>query len=62
MILINTFDNPGDDINSYFMDLQYYGMYRSWPLLATKLVTEKALFPLLVLTIFHLDKIEVNSV
>ncbi|RHZ77046.1 hypothetical protein Glove_186g27 [Diversispora epigaea] len=50
--------NMGEDINSYFMDLQYYGMYRSWPFLGTKLVTEKALFPLLVLTICHLDKIE----
>ncbi|CAG8698444.1 11206_t:CDS:10, partial [Acaulospora morrowiae] len=50
--------NMGDDVNSYIMDLQYDAMYRSWPLLATKLVTEKALFPLLILTIFHFDNIE----
>ncbi|CAG8460149.1 5850_t:CDS:2 [Dentiscutata heterogama] len=47
-----------DDINSYFMDLHYDGIYRSCPLLATKLVTERTLFPMLVLSIYHIDKIE----
>ncbi|CAG8481204.1 8244_t:CDS:10 [Diversispora eburnea] len=44
----------GDDINSYFMDLQYDGIYRSWPLLATKLITEKELFPLMFCLVFQL--------
>ncbi|CAG8648894.1 582_t:CDS:2, partial [Dentiscutata heterogama] len=52
------FLNMGDDVNSYVMDLQYDGIYRSCPLLATKLVTEKALFPMLVLSVYHIDKIE----
>ncbi|CAG8785243.1 11074_t:CDS:2, partial [Dentiscutata erythropus] len=52
------FLNMGDDVNSYFMDLHYDGIYRSCPLLATKLVTERTLFPMLVLSIYHIDKIE----
>ncbi|CAG8763256.1 20542_t:CDS:10, partial [Gigaspora margarita] len=55
---INQLLNEGrDDVNSYIMDLQYDGIYRSYPLLATKLVTEKALFPMLGLS-YHIDKVE----
>ncbi|CAI2191618.1 5176_t:CDS:2, partial [Funneliformis geosporum] len=52
------FLNMWDNLDSYFMDLQYDGIYRSWPWLSTKLVTEKSSFPLMVLTIYHLANME----
>ncbi|CAG8766457.1 10110_t:CDS:10, partial [Cetraspora pellucida] len=55
---INQLLNKGDDVNSYFMNLHYDRIYWSCPLLATKLVTERTLFPMLVLSIYHIDKIE----
>ncbi|PKY61606.1 hypothetical protein RhiirA4_486813 [Rhizophagus irregularis] len=40
------------------MDLQYDGLYRSWPFLTTRLVTDKTTIPLAELEIGHLAALE----
>ncbi len=41
------------------MDLKYDGLYRSWPFLTTRLVTDKATIPLAEFAISHLVALEV---
>ena len=58
--LQNSFDNIGDTIESFVIDLAYDGVYRSWPCLKNKLTTNKGSFPLIVLTFSHFVMVEVN--
>jgi len=58
--LQNLFDNIGDIIESFVVDLAYDSIYRSWPCFKNKLITDKGSFPLIVLTFFHFVMIEVN--
>ncbi|GBB97779.1 hypothetical protein RclHR1_30640003 [Rhizophagus clarus] len=52
------FLNMGDLMESFFMDLQYDGLYRSWPFLTTRLVTDKTTIPLAESAISHLVVLE----
>jgi hypothetical protein len=47
-------------MESFFMDLQYDGLYRSWPFLTTRLVTDKTTIPLAESAISHLVVLEVG--
>ncbi|CAI2194673.1 9706_t:CDS:2, partial [Funneliformis geosporum] len=49
---------PGDLMESYFMDLEYDGLYRSWPFLTTRLVIDKTTIPLAGVAIHHLLALE----
>lgn len=60
--LQNSFNNIGDTIESFVMDLAYDGVYRSWPCLKNKLAIDKGSFPLIVLTFSHFIMVEVNRV
>ncbi|CAG8703677.1 11527_t:CDS:2, partial [Dentiscutata heterogama] len=53
-----TFLNMGDLMESFFMDLQYDGLYRSWPFLTTRLVIDKTTIPLAESAIGHLVALE----
>ena len=57
--LQDLFDNTGDTIESYVIDLAYDGVYRSWPCLRNKLATDKGSIPLIVLTFSHFVMMEV---
>jgi hypothetical protein len=59
--LQNSFDNIGDAIESFVIDLAYDGVYRSWPCFKNKLTTDKGSFPLIVLTFSHFVMLEVNG-
>ncbi|CAI2180548.1 6626_t:CDS:2 [Funneliformis geosporum] len=52
------FLNMGDLMESSIVDLQYDGLYRSWPFLTTKLVIDKATIPLAEFAISHLVALE----
>ncbi|CAG8585572.1 14661_t:CDS:2 [Acaulospora colombiana] len=52
------FLNMGDLMESFFMDLQYDGIYRSWPFLTTRLVIDKTTLPLAESAIGHLVALE----
>ncbi|CAG8499140.1 12211_t:CDS:10 [Ambispora leptoticha] len=52
------FLNMGDLMESFFMDLQYDGLYRSWPFLTTRLVIDKTTIPLAESAIGHLVALE----
>ncbi|GET59557.1 hypothetical protein GLOIN_2v1700036 [Rhizophagus irregularis DAOM 181602=DAOM 197198] len=52
------FLNMGELMESFFMDLQYDGLYRSWPFLTTRLVTDKTTIPLAESAIGHLAALE----
>ncbi|RUP47589.1 hypothetical protein BC936DRAFT_145560 [Jimgerdemannia flammicorona] len=57
------FTNMGALMESFFMDLKYDGLYRSWPFLTTRLVIDKTTIPLAEFAISHLMALEVyNSV
>ena len=58
--LQNSFDNIGDTIESFVIDLAYDGIYRSWPCFKNKLTTDKGSLPLIVLTFSHFVMIEVS--
>jgi hypothetical protein len=45
-----------------FVDLQYDGLYRSWPFLTTKLVIDKTTIPLAEFSISQLIALEVYGV
>ena len=60
--LNRSFKNLAETIESFFMDLKYDGLYRSWPSLKTKLVVDKETFPLLVSTFSHFVIMEVNCI
>ncbi|GET62732.1 hypothetical protein GLOIN_2v1700036 [Rhizophagus irregularis DAOM 181602=DAOM 197198] len=48
-----------DLMESYFMDLEYDSLYRSWPFFTTKLVIDKTTIPLAGIAIHHLLALEV---
>ncbi|CAG8674515.1 10004_t:CDS:2, partial [Paraglomus brasilianum] len=50
--------NMGDSMESYSMDLEYDGLYRSWPFLTTRLVVDKTMIPLAGVAIHHLISLE----
>lgn len=52
------FLNMGELMESFFMDLKYDGLYRSWPFLTTRLVTDKTTIPLAEFAISHLVALE----
>ncbi|CAG8628322.1 698_t:CDS:2 [Ambispora leptoticha] len=52
------FLNMGDSMESFFMDLKYDGLYRSWSFLTTKLVVDKATIPLAGFAISHFMALE----
>ncbi|CAG8792303.1 3924_t:CDS:2, partial [Dentiscutata erythropus] len=52
------FLNMGEWMESFFMDLRYDGLYRSWMFLRTKLVVEKASTPLAESAISHVIALE----
>ncbi|CAG8473424.1 2223_t:CDS:10 [Paraglomus brasilianum] len=52
------FVNMGTLMESYFMDLKYDGLYRSWPFLTTRLVTDRTTIPLMEFAISHLMALE----
>ncbi|CAG8507266.1 7972_t:CDS:10, partial [Scutellospora calospora] len=52
------FLNIGSSMESYFMDLKYDGLYRSWSFLTTKLVVDKNTIPLAEFAISHLVALE----
>ena len=58
--LQNSFDNIGDTIELFVIDLAYDGVYSSWPCFKNKLTTDKGYFPLIVLIFSHFVMIEVN--
>ncbi|CAH1756506.1 256_t:CDS:2 [Entrophospora sp. SA101] len=58
MILTNTSDNLADTVESFFIDLKYNGIYRSWSIHKTKLATDRASAPLMVSTFSHFAVIE----
>jgi len=55
--LQNPFDNLGDKVESFFMTLNYDGIYQAWPWLNTKLVMDRSSFPLMVLCMHHFSGI-----
>lgn len=52
------FLNMGEWMESFFMDLRYDGLYRSWMFLRIKLVVEKASLPLAEFAISHVIALE----
>ncbi|RUS20972.1 hypothetical protein BC937DRAFT_93944 [Endogone sp. FLAS-F59071] len=52
------FINMGALMESFFMDLKYDGLYRSWPFLTTRLVIDKPAIPLAEFAISHLMALE----
>ncbi|KAG9300457.1 hypothetical protein G9A89_010082 [Geosiphon pyriformis] len=50
--------NFGDIVQTYFMDLQFDGLYRSWPFLTTKLVIDEPSLPLIESNIAHFVALE----
>ncbi|CAG8789450.1 8503_t:CDS:2, partial [Dentiscutata erythropus] len=52
------FLNIADTIESFFIDLEYDGIYRSWPILKNKIATDEGSLPLMVLTFSHFLKLE----
>lgn len=52
------FLNMGEWMETFFMDLKYDGLYRSWLFHRTKLVVEKASIPLAEFAISHIIALE----
>ncbi|RUS29736.1 hypothetical protein BC938DRAFT_480302 [Jimgerdemannia flammicorona] len=52
------FINMGALMESFFMDLKYDGLYRSWPFLTTRLVIDKTTIPLAEFAISHAMALE----
>ncbi|CAI2186768.1 7531_t:CDS:10 [Funneliformis geosporum] len=52
------FLNMGEWMESFFMDLKYDGLYRSWPFITTKLPVEKVSIPLAEFAISHVIALE----
>ncbi|CAG8485173.1 2405_t:CDS:2, partial [Acaulospora colombiana] len=48
----------GDLMESFFMDLKYDGLYRSWPFFTTKLVIDQITIPLAEASIIHMIALE----
>nr|CAG8585577.1 11660_t:CDS:2 [Entrophospora candida] len=48
----------GDTIESFGMDLEYDGIYRTWPFMKTQIVIDKPSVPLLGSTLTHLIALE----
>ena len=46
-------------MESFFMDLQFDGLYRSWTHLSTKLIVDKTMIPLADSAINHVVSLEV---
>ncbi|CAB4376347.1 unnamed protein product [Rhizophagus irregularis] len=57
------FINMGKTVESFIMDLEYEGIYRSWPFLKSDLVIDRQTLPLLTSTFSHFVALEkhVNS-
>ncbi|CAG8785794.1 17919_t:CDS:2, partial [Gigaspora margarita] len=51
--------NHGDIVQTYFMDLQFDGLYRSWPFLTTKLAIDEPSLPLIESNLAHFVALEV---
>ena len=54
-----SFENLGSTVESFTMDLEFEGIYRSWPLLKTNIVTDRPSFPMFVSTFTHFITLEV---
>jgi hypothetical protein len=52
----------GDMVQSCFMDLKFSALYRAWPFHTSKLVTDRASFPLAESTFCHFMAIEVGTI
>ncbi|CAG8737722.1 8032_t:CDS:2, partial [Racocetra persica] len=50
--------NHGDIVQTYFMDLQFDGLYRSWPFLTTKLAIDEPSLPLIESNFAHFVALE----
>src|SRR2546421_11658533 len=50
----------GDDLQSFLMDLQFNGIYRSFPILNTQLATQRATVPLIESTFCHFVVLKVS--
>ncbi|CAG8514233.1 17434_t:CDS:10 [Cetraspora pellucida] len=50
--------NHGDIVQTYFMDLQFDGLYRSWPFLTTKLAIDEPSLPLVESNFAHFVALE----
>ncbi|CAG8697750.1 5916_t:CDS:2, partial [Acaulospora morrowiae] len=50
--------NHGDIVQTYFMDLQFDGLYRSWPFLTTKLAIDEPSLPLVESNLAHFVALE----
>ncbi|CAH1763276.1 2625_t:CDS:2 [Entrophospora sp. SA101] len=48
----------GDTIESFVMDLEYDGIYRTWPFMKTQIIIDKPSVPLLGSTLTHLIALE----
>ena len=57
-----SFEILGNTVESFIMDLEFEGIYRSWPFLKTKLVTDRQTLPLLAQTLSHFIALEVYGV
>ena len=57
-----SFEILGKTVESLIMDLEYEGIYRSWPFLKSDLVIDRQTFPLLTSTFSHFVALEVYSV
>ncbi len=54
-----SFENLGSTVESFTMDLEFEGIYQSWPLLKTNIVTDRPSFPMFVSTFTHFITLEV---
>ncbi|CAI2194440.1 7922_t:CDS:10, partial [Funneliformis geosporum] len=52
------FINMGNTVESFIMDLEFEGIYRSWPFLKTNLITDRQTLPLLAQTLSHFIALE----
>ncbi|GES89089.1 hypothetical protein GLOIN_2v1700036 [Rhizophagus clarus] len=52
------FTNMGDVVESFLMELNYDGIYCSWPFCKSKLIIDKASMPLIVSTFCHFVELE----
>ncbi|KAF0399402.1 hypothetical protein F8M41_009705 [Gigaspora margarita] len=52
------FTNMGNVIESFLMELNYDGIYCSWPLCKSKIIIDKASMPLIVSTFCHFVELE----
>ncbi|CAG8502674.1 20605_t:CDS:2 [Cetraspora pellucida] len=57
-LLNHLLEITGDIVQSYFMDLQFDGLYRSWPFLTTKLAIDEPSLPLIESNFAHFVALE----